>query len=104
MVASIPYDAMGENHVDIAKSEKRIVRISTKNFDATGFYYFIKLFKQSQGEFMQKQYTCLTTKEAEKLRDYLNKTLEQPAKKKKTDKLADDNAAFVTPISKPNTA
>lgn len=61
-------DAKFDNFLDISKSEKRLVRVTAKNYDKTGTYYFLKLFKKNdEGDFVIHQRLTLTSTELEQL-------------------------------------
>lgn len=73
-------DAKFDNFLEISKSEKRLVRIAAKNYDKTGSYFFLKVFKRNDsGDFIINQRLTLTAVEFDSL---LAKTEEIRALKK----------------------
>lgn len=59
---------IGDNFLDISKSEKRLVRITSKTYEATGSYFFIKVFKKSDnGDFVIYQRLTLCASEFDNL-------------------------------------
>ena len=67
---SIADEEFGDSYIDISKTEKRLIRVTTKTYESTGTYLFLKLFKkQSDGEFYMDQRITLTVKEFQALID-----------------------------------
>lgn len=60
----------GDSYIDISKTEKRLIRATTKTYESTGTYIFLKMFKKgSDGEFHMDQRITLTVKEFQALID-----------------------------------
>ncbi len=84
----------GDSYVDIAKTDKRLVRATLKTYDNSGTYVFLKLFKPNQqsGEFIVQQRIGLTLAEFDQLAekfDEIKQTKKQPKPKtssKKSDR------------------
>lgn len=57
-----------DNVFDFSKTEKRLIRVSSKTFDKTGTYITLKVFKkQHMGPFLRAQFLSLTTDEWEQM-------------------------------------
>ena len=58
----------GDSFLDISKTDRRLIRVTTKTYEATGTYIFLKLFKMgSDGEFHIDQRITLTAPEFQAL-------------------------------------
>lgn len=54
------------NFLDISKTEKRLVRVTAKNYEKTGNYFFVKVFKKGDsGDFVVNQRLTLNAAEFE---------------------------------------
>lgn len=61
-------ESFGDYHCEISQDSKRLIRVTTKNFEKTGTYIFIKLFKKRpDNEFYLVNRINLTRPEFEKL-------------------------------------
>ena len=59
---------IGDNFVDISKTERRILEVTTKTYESTGTYLFLKLFKKgTDAEFYIDQRVTLTVTEFQEL-------------------------------------
>ena len=81
-----------DNHFDITKSEKRLVRVATKTYEQTGAYIFLKLFKRENkdSEFQFSQKITLTHDEFQSLIDRVPKVkrmINNSTKPKKVDRI-----------------
>ncbi len=79
----------GDSFVDISKTEKRLIRATTKTYENSGTYIFLKLFKPStqEGEFTVYQRISLTLSELELLTEKLNEIRQQRKTSKTLKKL-----------------
>ena len=69
-VSSTKDQEFGDSHIDVAQSEKRLVRVTTKTYKNTSSTYInIKLFKRrdDQSDFRLQQRVGLTVKEFQDL-------------------------------------
>ena len=58
----------GDSFIDISKTERRLLRVTTKTYESTGTYLFLKLFKKgADGEFYIDQRVTLTVPEFQEL-------------------------------------
>ena len=58
----------GDSFIDISKTERRILRVTTKNNKSTATYLFLKLFKKgTDGPFYFNQRVTLTVAEFQEL-------------------------------------
>ena len=57
----------GDVHFDVSKSEKRLVRATSKAYEKTGSYVFLILFKKAEHAYEFQQRITLTLEEFEKL-------------------------------------
>ena len=58
----------GDTIIDVSQTERRLIRVTTKTYDSTGTYIFIKLFKKaSDDEFHTDQRVTLTLSEFQAL-------------------------------------
>ena len=80
-----------DNHIDVSKTEKRIVRISSKNYEhiLTGTYISLKLFKHAikEGEFQFSQSVTVSLDEFQAIIDRLPKIKRMLGNKLKLKKL-----------------
>lgn len=59
---------LGDKFLDISKTEKRLVRITSKTYQNTGSYFFLKIFKKNYlGEFSVTQRLTLSSAEFDQL-------------------------------------
>ena len=59
---------LGDSFIDISKTERRLLRVTTKTYESTGTYLFLKLFKkEADGEFHIDQRVTLTVPEFQEL-------------------------------------
>ena len=58
----------GDSFIDISKTERRILRVTTKTYGSTGTCLFLKIFKKgADGEFYIDQRVTLTVPEFQEL-------------------------------------
>ena len=58
----------GDSFIDISKTERRFIRVTTKTYEGTGTHHFLKLFKKgADGEFYIDQRVTLTVPEFQEL-------------------------------------
>ena len=58
----------GDSFVDISNTDRKLIRVTTKTYKATGTYLFLKLFKtDSDSEFLIDQRITLTVPEFQAL-------------------------------------
>ena len=58
----------GDKFIDISNTERRFLRVTTKTYESTGTYFFLKLFKNgADGEFYIDQLVTLTVSEFQEL-------------------------------------
>ena len=58
----------GDSFIDISKTERRLLRVTTKTYESTGTYLFLKLFKKgADAEFDIDQPVTLTVPEFQEL-------------------------------------
>ena len=58
----------GDSSIDISKTERRLLRVTTKTYERTGTYLFLKLLKKgADGEFSIDQRVTLTVPEFQEL-------------------------------------
>ena len=80
-----------DNHIDVSKTEKRIVRISSKNYEhiLTGTYISLKLFKRAanEREFQFSQSVTVSLDEFQAIIDRLPKIKRMLGNKLKLKKL-----------------
>ena len=64
-----------DNHIDVSKTEKRLVRISSKNYEQTGTYISLQLYKREtkEGEFQFSQRVTVSLDEFQAIVDHLPK-------------------------------
>ena len=78
-----------ENHIDVSKTQKRLVRISSKNYEQTGTYISLKLFKREtkEGEFQFSQRVTVSLDEFQAIIDHLPKIKRMLDNNIKTEKI-----------------
>ena len=78
-----------DNHIDVSKTEKRLVRISSKNYEQTGTYISLKLFKRAanEREFQFSQSVTVSLDEFQAIIDRLPKIKRMLGNKLKLKKL-----------------
>ena len=50
----------GDAQFDVSESEKRLIRATTKSYEKTGSYVFLKLFKKAEHDYEFQQRIILT--------------------------------------------
>lgn len=74
---------IGDKFLDISKTEKRLFRVTSKTYEKTGTYFFLKVFKKTDcSDFIIQQRLSLTSSEFE---NFLCKAEEIQALKKQQD-------------------
>ena len=71
-------------YFDVSKTDKRLIRATLKNYEKTGTYVFLKLFKKAAEEYEFEQRISLTLQEFGSLVNRVEKTLESEEKSAKT--------------------
>ena len=81
----------GDCYFDISKTDKRLIRATLKNYERTGTYVFLKLFKKATDDYEFEHRISLTLGEFENLVSLASKI---------QNSVADQQSAAKPPIAK----